>query len=63
MFKFFVLLVPYVCYHNFSYVKVTEWSPIGKIAAHLAYNMFSLYKYLIVNLVFPTAVFGVGIFL
>ena len=25
---------------------------IGKIAAHSAYDMFSLYKYLIVNLVF-----------
>ena len=33
-------------------VKVTEWPPIGKIAAHLAYDMFSWYKYLIVNLVF-----------
>ena len=28
---------------------VTEWPPIGKIAAHF---MFSWYKYLIVNLVF-----------
>ena len=25
---------------------------LGKIAAHLAYDMFSWYKYLIVNLVF-----------
>ena len=33
-----------------------------KIAAHSAYDMFSWYKYLIVNLVFPTSVFGVGIF-
>ena len=32
-----------------------------EIAAHLAYNMFSKYKYLIVNLVFPTSVFEVGI--
>ena len=34
-----------------------------EIAAHWAYNMFSKYKYLIiiVNLVFPTLVFGVGI--
>ena len=30
-------------------------------AAHLAYEMFSKYKYLIVNLDFPTWVFGVGI--
>ena len=36
----FVLLAPYVCFHIFSYVKVTEWPPIGKIAAHSAYNMF-----------------------
>ena len=33
-------------------VKVTEWPPIGKIAAHSAYKMFSWYKYLIVSLVF-----------
>ena len=44
-------------------VKVTELPPIGKIAAHSAYEMFLWYKYLIVTLVFPTSVFGVGIFL
>ena len=33
-------------------VKVTEWPPIGKIAAHSAYEMLSWYKYLIVSLVF-----------
>ena len=33
-------------------VKVTHWPPIGKIAAHSAYDMFSWYKYLIVNLFF-----------
>ena len=33
-------------------VKVTEWPPIGKIAAHSAYEMFSWYRYLIVSLVF-----------
>ena len=26
-------------------VKVTEWPPIGKIAAHSAYEMFSCYDY------------------
>ena len=36
VFKFFVLLVPYVCYHTFGKVWVTEWPPIGKIAAHSA---------------------------
>ena len=43
-------------------VKVTEWRPIGKIAAHSAYEMFLWYKYLIVSLVFLISVFGVGIF-
>ena len=32
-----------------------------EIAAHSAYDMFSTYKYIIVNLFFPTSVFGVGI--
>ena len=36
--NFFVLLAPYVCFHIL--VKVTEWPPIGKIAAHSAYDMF-----------------------
>ena len=35
-----VLLAPYVCFHSFSKVNVTEWEPIGKIAAHSAYDMF-----------------------
>ena len=39
----------YVC---IFLVKVTEWPPIGKIAAHSAYEMFSWYKYLIVSLFF-----------
>ena len=44
-------------------VKVTEWPPIGKIAAHSAYEMFSWYRYLIVSLVFfPPRAFRVGIF-
>ena len=34
------------------FIWVAEWPPIGKMAAHLAYNKFSKYKYLIVNLVF-----------
>ena len=41
-------------------VKVTEWPPIGKIAAHSAYDMFSWYKYLIVNLVFSHLGFWSG---
>ena len=39
-------------------VKVTEWPPIGKIAAHSVYDMFHGIKYLIVSLFFPTSVFG-----
>ena len=31
-------------------------------AAHLAYDIFSKYKYLMVNLVFPTSAFGMGYF-
>ena len=55
-----MLLAPYVCFHIFSYVKVTEWPPIGKIAAHSAYKMFSWYKYLIVSLVFSHLGFWSG---
>ena len=36
--------------------------PIGKLAAHSAYEKLSGYQYLIVGLFFPTSVFGVGIF-
>ena len=55
-----MLLAPYVGFHIFSYVKVTEWPPIGKIAAHSAYEMFSWYKYLIVSLVFSHLGFWSG---
>ena len=41
-------------------VKVTEWPPIGKIAAHSAYEMFSWYKCLIVGLVFSHLGFWSG---
>ena len=41
-------------------VKLTEWPPIGKIAAHSAYEMFSWYKYLIVSLVFSHLGFWSG---
>ena len=36
---FFVLLAPFMCVF-IVLVKVTEWPPIGKIAAHSAYDMF-----------------------
>ena len=39
---------------------VTEWPPIGKIAAHSAYEMFSWYKCLIVGLVFSHLGFWSG---
>ena len=41
-------------------VKVTEWPPIGKIAAHSAYDMFHGIKYLIVSLVFSNLGFWSG---
>ena len=47
----------YVC---IFLVKVTEWPPIGKIAAHSAYEMFSWYKYLAVSLVFSHLGFWSG---
>ena len=53
----FVLLAPYICFRS---VKVTEWPPIGKIAAHSAYEMFSWFKYLIVSLVFSHLGFWSG---
>ena len=37
-----------------------EWPPIGKIAAHSAYDMFSWYKCLIVSLVFSHLGFWSG---
>ena len=59
MFKIFVLLAPYVCFHI-----STEWPPIGKIAAHSAYEMFSWYECLIVSLVFfPPRFLGGNLFL
>ena len=39
------------------------WPPIGKKAAHSAYDMFSWYRYLIVNLVFPPRILEWGSFL
>ena len=47
----------YVC---IFLVKVTEWPPIGKIAAHSAYEVFSWYKCLIVSLVFSHLGFWSG---
>ena len=42
-------------------VKVTDWPPLGKIAAHSAYEMFSWYRYLIVSVFFfPTSGFWSG---
>ena len=63
---FYVLLLKCLCclypmYVVTFLVEVIEWPPIGKIAAHSAYDMCSWYKYLFVYLVFPTSAFGVGI--
>ena len=40
MFKIFLCCWRLMCVFIFL-VKVTEWPPIGKIAAHSAYEMFS----------------------
>ena len=56
-----MLLALYVRFQLFIKVWVAEWPSIGKMAAHSAYNMSSLYKYLIVDLFFPTSIFGVGV--
>ena len=42
-------------------IKVTEWPPIGKIAAHSAYDMFHGISAWLLVWFFPTSVFGVGI--
>ena len=39
----FVLFEPYVRFHSFSLVRVTEYPPMGEIAAQSAYDMFSKY--------------------
>ena len=57
-----MLFEPYVCFHIFGSVWVTELPPIGEMAAHSAYDMFSWYKCLSVGLVFSHLGFGVGIF-
>ena len=38
--KFFCTVGALCMFSYFSKVKVTEWPPIGKIAAHSAYDMF-----------------------
>ena len=45
---------------TYKKVKVTEWPPIGKIAAHSAYEVFSWCKCLIVSLVFSHLGFWSG---
>ena len=42
-------------------IKLTEWPPIGKIAAHSAYDMFHGISTRLLVWFFPTSVFGVGI--
>ena len=60
-----MLFEPFVRYNICSSVRVTEWSPIGGIAAHSANDMFSWYKYLSVILVFfpPLGLLSENIFL
>ena len=43
---FFFFFFFFVVFFFIFLVKITEWPPIGKIAAHSAYEMYSWYKYL-----------------
>ena len=62
--NYFVLLAPCVCFHIFSWVGVAGWPPVGKVAAHSAYEMFSWYRCLVVGLFFSHLGFwGGGLFL
>ena len=38
--KLFLCAVGALCMFYIFLIKVTEWPPIGKIAAHSAYDMF-----------------------
>ena len=59
-----MLLAPCVCLHVFGWVKVTEWPPVGGMAARSACGMFSWYRCLVVGLVFSRLGFwGGGLFL
>ena len=66
-YNFFSVYI-YIFFLNFSFLHpkedhcyyVGEWPPIGKIAAHSAYEMFSWYQYLIVSLVFSHLGFWSG---
>ena len=56
----------YVCFHIFSSVGVTDWPPIGGIAAHLANDMSSWYTYMYLSVIlvvffFHPSVYRVGI--
>ena len=48
-----MLFGPYVHFHSFYLISGNLVAAYWEIAAHLAYDMFSEYKCLIVNLVFP----------
>ena len=58
--KYFCAVGALCMFSYFWLVTVTVWLPIGKIAAHSAYEMFSWYKYLIVSLVFSHLGFWSG---
>ena len=56
-----MLLASYVCFHVFSWVKVTEWPPVGRVAARSACGVFRGVGAWLLVWFFPTSVFGVGI--
>ena len=55
-----MLLAPYVCFHIFSLVKVTEWPPSGENSCSFGLRYVSWYKYLIVSLFFSHLGFWSG---
>ena len=62
--EFLVPFESYVRFHIFFFYIISSGKRVAaywEIDAHSAYNMFSKYMYPIVNLGFPTSVFGVGI--
>ena len=64
VFKSFVLLAPYVCFHIFSYVKVTEWQPIGKkLLIRLTICFHCISTCLVVVVFFPPRFLSGNLFL
>ena len=55
-----MLLAPCVCFRSFGWVGVTEWPPVGRVAARSACGVFSWCRCLVVGLVFSRPGFWNG---